>query len=259
MRTFCGYFIVDIKRALISVDYVKAVLLSVLVLVFSFLEVKEGFLNANVFDSFLFEMDLAPHLIILSTVIICYGTVFVSEKSYKYYREEIRRGSINQYIISKLSSVFISTWITAVSSLTFFVLALHTVYPWMNDNSMGYYEDVIESKAFAHQLVGKGYIFLYLFLWILFYSVLPAIIAMVSCLLSMFVSNTMFVIVTPVALFYFIEEFLGTVIMGFSLERMFHINYNAPIVLNEMIAVSVTFIVVFLLIRIILGRKMRSI
>ena len=144
----------------------------------------EGMVNGNALDTYGFAVSMSGIMIAYAFCAFSYATVFCEDLEYKYARYSINRGNTWKYVVSKAVVVYGASVITMVLGSLLFVASIRLKIPW------------------------KHY-WPYVFLSALQMGMLAGVLSLAASFLSMFVSNKMLVLITPVLIQQILMEYSG--------------------------------------------------
>lgn len=199
------YIKVDLYRCFLSKRFVIAVLIILGVLLFGVQEAEKDSSNADVYFYFLFTMDMAPHLLIFSGAAFAYAGSFCEDREYRYIRNEVMRGNKKSFVAARVVTVFLSAQIAVTLGAAIFACILRFFHPWALPNTTNMYETAVEAGIF-HGLSKGGYHFLYFVFWGLCYGAFAGILSVVSTWISLYISNTVLMLISPVVICYFSDH-----------------------------------------------------
>lgn len=199
------YIKVDLYRCFLSKRFVIAVVIILGVLLLGVQEAEKGYFDADVYSYFIFTMQMAPHLLIFSGAAFAYAGSFCEDREHCYIRNEVMRGNKKSFVAARVVTVFLSAQIAVTLGAAIFACILHFFHPWALPNTTNTYETALEAGIF-HGLSKGGYHFLYFVLWGLCYGTLAGILSVVSTWISLYISNTVLMLISPVVIYYFLDH-----------------------------------------------------
>lgn len=204
MDEIVKYIKVDLYRCFLSKRFVTAVVIIVGVLLLSVQEAEQGYFDADVYSYFLFTMEMTPHLLIFSGAAFAYAGSFCEDREHCYIRNEVMRGNKKSFVAARVVTVFLSAQIAVTLGAAIFACILHFFHPWALPDTTNMYETVLEAGIFQGLSKG-GYHFLYFVLWGLCYGAFAGILSIVSTWISLYISNTVLMLISPVVIYYFLD------------------------------------------------------
>lgn len=134
-----------------------------------------------------------------------YATVFCEDLEYKYARYSINRGNTWKYVVSKAVVVYGASVITMVLGSLLFVASIRLKIPWTSE---GLQDAFFMEGMYGSLIVGKHY-WPYVFLSALQMGMFAGTLSLAASFLSMFVSNKMLILITPILIQQILLEYRG--------------------------------------------------
>lgn len=165
---------------------------------------EKGMVNYNVMDTYLYSVGMSGKMIAYSFCTAAFGTAFCEDLENKYLRYSIERGNLIKYVLSKSIVIYISSVITMIFGTFLFIGYLRLQLPWTSDfatpNVSGMYE----------VLWKNGHFIVYIFMFALQMGMLAGTLSLAASLASIFISNKMLIMLTPILLYQILMEFRGS-------------------------------------------------
>ncbi len=165
---------------------------------------EEGMVNGNALDTYSLAVNLSGIMIAYAFCAFSYATVFCEDLEHKYARYSINRGNTLKYVVSKAVTVYGSSVITMVSGSLLFVAAIRLKLPWTSDSL----QDIYLGGMYSSLIAGEHY-WVYVILCTLQMGMLAGVLSLAASFLSMFVSNKMLILITPILLQQLLLEYRG--------------------------------------------------
>ena len=151
----------------------------------------EGMVNGNALDTYGFAVSMSGIMIAYAFCAFSYATVFCEDLEYKYARYSINRGNTWKYVVSKAVVVYGASVITMVLGSLLFVASIRFM-----------------EGMYGSLIVGKHY-WPYVFLSALQMGMFAGTLSLAASFLSMFVSNKMLILITPILIQQILLEYRG--------------------------------------------------
>lgn len=190
---------VESKRILIAVIMVIVILFSASFEGISF--------DEDILYMFSIVMYGMPAMIILIAGTFAHGDSICNDIEHKYISNMVLKSGLNEYVVTKILSIFITALISIVLGILCYVVILHIFMTWTQPNG-NQYEFLMQSGSFRYFL-GKKMFLSYFFLYGIQYGLLAGNLAVFSSYLSLYVNNKMLVMATPFLGYYFIDFILA--------------------------------------------------
>ena len=165
---------------------------------------EEGMVNGNVLDTYSFAVNMSGIMIAYAFCAFSYATVFCEDLEHKYARYSINRGNTWKYVVSKAVVVYGSSVITMVLGSLLFVVAIRLKIPWTSESL----QDINLVGMYSSLISGEHY-WAYVFLCTLQMGMLAGVLSLAASFLSMFVSNKMLILITPILIQQILLEYRG--------------------------------------------------
>lgn len=164
----------------------------------------ERMVNGNVLDTYSMAANMSGIMIVYAFCAFSYATVFCEDLEHKYARYSINRGNIWKYVVSKAVVVYGASVITMVLGSLLFVATIRLKLPWTSDSL----QDIYLGGMYSSLIVGEHY-WAYVFLCTLQMGMLAGVLSLAASFLSMFVSNKMLILITPILIQQLLLEYRG--------------------------------------------------
>ncbi|MDD3278935.1 MAG: hypothetical protein PHG16_08640 [Lachnospiraceae bacterium] len=166
---------------------------------------EEEMVNGNVLDTYSMAVNLSGIMIAYAFCAFSYATVFCEDLENKYARYSINRGNVWKYVVSKAVVVYGSSVITMVLGSLLFISAIRLKIPWTSDFGG---QDMYLTGMYCSLIAGEHY-WAYIFLCTLQMGMLAGVLSLAASFLSMFVSNKMLILITPILIQQILLEYRG--------------------------------------------------
>ena len=200
------YLKTDIRR-LIKNHSIYLAIMGVAVSIWFSLEdyaFNERMVNGNVLDTYSMAANMSGIMIVYAFCAFSYATVFCEDLEHKYARYSINRGNIWKYVVSKAVVVYGASVITMVLGSLLFVATIRLKLPWTSDSL----QDIYLGGMYSSLIAGEHY-WVYVILCTLQMGMLAGVLSLAASFLSMFVSNKMLILITPILLQQLLLEYRG--------------------------------------------------
>ena len=164
----------------------------------------EGMVNGNALDTYDLAVGMSGIMIAYVFCAFSYATVFCEDLEYKYARYSINRGNTWKYVVSKAVVVYGSSVITMVLGSLLFVASIRLKIPWTSEGL----QDIFMEGMYGSLIAGEHY-WSYVFLCALQTGMLAGTLSLAASFLSMFVSNKMLILITPILIQQILLEYRG--------------------------------------------------
>ena len=164
----------------------------------------ERMVNGNVLDTYSMAANMSGIMIVYAFCAFSYATVFCEDLEHKYARYSINRGNIWKYVVSKAVVVYGASVITMVLGSLLFVATIRLKLPWTSDSL----QDIYLGGMYSSLIAGEHY-WVYVILCTLQMGMLAGVLSLAASFLSMFVSNKMLILITPILLQQLLLEYRG--------------------------------------------------
>lgn len=213
------YFRSDLHRLLKNYPLYLAVLGVAAALWFSLenYAFQEEMVNGNVLDTYIMSTNMSGIMIAYAFCAFPYAAAFCEDLENKYARYSINRGNTRRYAVSKSVVIYGSSAVTMVLGTFLFVACIRLRLPWISE-----YTDlgVLQAGMYGTLLDGEHY-WIYVFLYALQLGMLAGVLSLAAAFLSMFVSNKMMLLITPILLYQILLEYRGDSWFSVMLVRPF--------------------------------------
>ena len=165
----------------------------------------ERMVNGNVLDTYSMASNMSGIMIVYAFCAFSYATVFCEDLEHKYARYSINRGNTLKYVVSKAVIVYGSSVITMVLGSLLFVAAIRLKLPWTSGAAD---QSTYLAGMYSSLIAGEHY-WAYVFLCTLQMGMLAGVLSLAASFLSMFVSNKMLILITPILIQQLLLEYRG--------------------------------------------------
>ena len=165
---------------------------------------EEGMVNGNALDTYHFAVSMSGIMIAYAFCAFSYATVFCEDLEHKYARYSISRGNTWKYVASKAVVVYGASVITMILGSLLFVVAIRLKLPWTSASL----QDIYLGGMYSSLIVGEHY-WAYIFLYSLQMGMLAGVLSLAASFLSMYVSNKMLILITPILIQQILLEYRG--------------------------------------------------
>lgn len=200
LRYFINYFCTDLRRLLKSYRWLAGII-GVALALFLSLEnqlFKEGFGTGNVLLTYIDSTIMTGSLIAYSFCAFPFAGIYPEEWEHKYIRYGVIRGNLKAYVLSKTVVIYLSSLAVMVMGTFLFLFLCRTQVPWA-DWSIDQYGMEL-AGSYGHVLE-QGHVLLYCGLYALNMGLVAGALSGMAALCSVFISNTVLVLVFPVLAF----------------------------------------------------------
>lgn len=166
---------------------------------------EEGMVNGNVLDTYHFAVSMSGIMIAYAFCAFSYATVFCEDLEHKYARYSINRGNTWKYVVSKAVVVYGSSVITMVLGSLLFVVSIRLKIPWTSEGL----QDIFFMEGMYGSLIAGEHYWVYVFLCTLQMGMLAGILSLAASFLSMYISNKMLILITPILIQQLLLEYRG--------------------------------------------------
>ena len=166
---------------------------------------EEGMVNGNALDTYSLAVNLSGIMTAYAFCAFSYATVFCEDLEYKYARYSINRGNTWKYVVSKAVVVYGASVITMVLGSLLFVAAIRLKLPWTSGAAD---QSTYLAGMYSSLIAGEHY-WSYVFLCALQMGMLAGTLSLAASFLSMFVSNKMLILITPILIQQILLEYRG--------------------------------------------------
>ena len=151
----------------------------------------EGMVNGNALDTYDLAVGMSGIMIAYVFCAFSYATVFCEDLEWKY-------------VVSKAVVVYGSSVITMVLGSLLFVASIRLKIPWTSEGL----QDIFMEGMYGSLIAGEHY-WSYVFLCALQMGMLAGTLSLAASFLSMFVSNKMLILITPILIQQILLEYRG--------------------------------------------------
>lgn len=210
MKKFVSYLKADWKRLLCPGKLLLSIACMTGILLLAMLEGID--LNTDVLYVFSLTMYGAPALMILVCAALAFAGSFCEDMEHKYVMQQMIRGNVGAYVSARVCSVFLSAMLGTVAGILLFVNILHLRLPWTDALSQQY-DHLLRSGGLKLFLRSRRFE-LYFLCYAVQYGLLTGILSLWASYLSMYISNQMLVLATPMVLYYVVDYLLNGLFHG---------------------------------------------
>lgn len=210
MKKIYPYLRADLKRAACSRKIALSIVLTTGVLL---LATHEGIaLNTDVLYVFSLVMYGMPSMLIL----VCGATAFADslceDMQKKYILQQSIRGDMKSYVSARVISIFIASVLSSALGIFLFACILHIGLPWADTDGAQY--DIMVHAGRLSFILRCRWFPLYYFSYGVQYGILVGILAVWASFFSIYISNQMLVLSTPMIIYYFADYALTKISSG---------------------------------------------
>lgn len=200
LQCFINYLRTDFRRLGKSYRWLAGIVGVVAILFFSLESVlfQKGLENGNVLSTYVYSTNMTGFLIAYSFCAFPFAGVYPEEQEHKYIRYNVIRGSLKSYVLSKTTVIYISSLSIMILGSVLFLFLCRTYVPW-TDWSIDSYG--IELNGCYGSILEEGHVILYCTLYALNLGLIAGALSNMAALCSVFISNTVLVLVFPVLAF----------------------------------------------------------
>lgn len=195
-----GYLKMDVKRAVLSMRWIWAVIGVCAVLQLSLPETRG---NADVL--YLFQIAFSSELLTLNFVFgtFTYATSICEDFERKYIRLEIHRGDIWHYVISKTLICFAASVVTTALGVMLFIILNHFRYPFKGPflTTQNTFELLANYGGFGN-LLQQGRFYAYFLLSGIQFGLLSGALSVCAMFFSLFFKNKIMIYALPSIIYY---------------------------------------------------------
>lgn len=213
------YFRSDLRRLIKNYPVYLAILGVAVTLWFSLENnaFQKDMINGNVLNTYIFATNMSGVMIAYAFCAFAYAAVFCEDLENKYARYSIIRGNAWRYVVSKSVVIYGASVITMVLGTCLFVACIRLRLPWTSEYAdMG----ILQTGMYWTLLAGEHY-WIYVILYALQLGMLAGVLSLAAAFLSMFVSNRMMILITPILLYQVLLEYRGNSWFSVMLVRPF--------------------------------------
>lgn len=200
MQYFMKYFRTDVCRLCKSCRWLVGIAGVAAVLFFSLESdlFEKGFVNGNVLSTYINATIMTGSLIVYSFCAFPFAWVYPEEREHKYIRYSLIRGNLKAYVASKTAVIYLSSLIVMVMGTFLFLFLCRMRVPWTDWSTDSY---GVELGGCYGSVLEHGHVILYCGLYALHMGIIAAILSNMAALCSVFISNTVVVLLFPVLAF----------------------------------------------------------
>lgn len=192
----------DFRRALESVELYIGIAGMLLVLLFGCMdELNE---NSNVIHLVWYSCFGAQFLFVMIFGAVPYACALCEDIEYGYLQQEILRGNLTDYCLSKVVATLTTAIFSYVTAMMIFVGILRIKHPWIAEKD-SVCTAAIKRGSF-HMLLEGNHYYLYFLLFAFQMGLLIGILALISLYVSLFIANKLLILSIPVIAYYFLSQ-----------------------------------------------------
>ena len=193
---------------------------------------------------------ISKYMIVVYTVCAAvYAGALVDELENGYIKYQVMRGSLGEYIIAKITAVFIASVVTILAGEGLFIFVNSMLMPLTD---LACFEETYVQYAFLYN--GK-FILLWFAIWGIKVGVMIGMLALSAMVTSMFTTNKMLVFAMPALIYELLLE-LSTELNIFNFA-WFNINWPNDDVVEKIRGILFTIICIVLMSKIIIYKLKR--
>ncbi len=193
---------------------------------------------------------ISKYMIVVYTVCAAvYAGALVDELENGYIKYQVMRGSLGEYIIAKITAVFIASVVTILAGAGLFIFVNSMLMPLTD---LACFEETYVQYAFLYN--GK-FILLWFAIWGIKVGVMIGMLALSAMVTSMFTTNKMLVFAMPALIYELLLE-LSTELNIFNFA-WFNINWPNDDVVEKIRGILFTIICIVLMSKIIVYKLKR--
>ena len=193
---------------------------------------------------------ISKYMIVVYTVCAAvYAGALVDELENGYIKYQVMRGSLGEYIIAKITAVFIASVVTILAGAGLFIFVNSMLMPLTD---FACFEETYVQYAFLYN--GK-FILLWFAIWGIKVGVMIGMLALSAMVTSMFTTNKMLVFAMPALIYELLLE-LSTELNIFNFA-WFNINWPNDDVVEKIRGILFTIICIVLMSKIIIYKLKR--
>lgn len=193
---------------------------------------------------------ISKYMIVVYTVCAAvYAGALVDELENGYIKYQVMRGSLGEYIIAKVTAVFIASVVTILAGAGLFIFVNSMLMPLTD---LACFEETYVQYAFLYN--GK-FILLWFAIWGIKVGVMIGMLALSAMVTSMFTTNKMLVFAMPALIYELLLE-LSTELNIFNFA-WFNINWPNDDVVEKIRGILFTIICIVLMSKIIVYKLKR--
>ena len=156
----------------------------------------------DVFHRFSLASALSGSMLLYVFCMLPFAMVFCEDMEHRYVRYQIIRGNLIEYVVSKVTVIYISSVLVYVFSSMLFVASCRIQLPW-----------VVPGHSYLSfrfgELIENGYYWLYYLVTALQRGFLAGALSVMTAFLSLFSINKLMAMALPVCLLQVINELAG--------------------------------------------------
>lgn len=193
---------------------------------------------------------ISKYMIVVYTVCAAvYAGALIDELENGYIKYQVMRGSLGEYIIAKITAVFIASVVTILAGAGLFIFVNSMLMPLTD---LACFEETYVQYAFLYN--GK-FILLWFAIWGIKVGVMIGMLALSAMVTSMFTTNKMLVFAMPALIYELLLE-LSTELNIFNFA-WFNINWPNDDVVEKIRGILFTIICIVLMSKIIVYKLKR--
>lgn len=201
------YFKTDIRRLVKNYPMYLAILGVAGSLLFSLENsaFEPGMVNENAMDTCIMAMESSGVMIAYAFCAFAFAPVFCEDLEQRYLRYSIGRGNRKKYVVSKAGVIYLASAAAMILGMGLFGLYVRFRLPWTVDGVC-----YLAEGGLYGSLLEKGWYAAYLFLCALQMGMLAGTLSLLAAFVSLFVTNKMIILITPVLAYQVLLEFRGS-------------------------------------------------
>ncbi len=193
MSTKPYYFLMDCKRSILSEKFLIGAVGCFFVLFFgAFSEFECGI---SAYYMYVYNMFGMPFLLTLTFGSLAYADCFCADLENNFIRQQVVRGSIFKYTISKIAAIIVSSMLTYMVGAFGYLLAMRIKFPWIHQMEK---EELCERSV----LTNHGHMLSYFALITIQYALLVALMAQLAAYVSLYINNRLMILTIPLMAYY---------------------------------------------------------
>lgn len=163
----------------------------------------------DAYSAYLYNGMFSTYILCFAFCAMSFSGCFLEDGEYGFWNLSVQKGSLRQYVWSKVCTCFVSGVLTMVIGVSLFMLLLSVKVPLYVDYSWLVFERPEDTFGF---LLYENTIVLYFICSALKSGMLGGIFAVISAFLTLYERNRLFTISVPVVGYYFIENTISTIL-----------------------------------------------
>ena len=152
-------------------------------------------LRDSVIAAYWISISLSGFMVLYVFCILPFGLVFCEDLEHYFFRYQIVRGSVVQYVVSKTILIYLSSVLTMALGTGLFALLASGKRPWFDGKVPT--GDVFQEGAFGW-LIEDGHVFLFILIYAIVLGFLAGTLSVLTAFISLFISNKVMAVALPV-------------------------------------------------------------